>query len=399
MLDLIKRDAKELTAGNKKIFRKIYFRDQKAIIALTELMKNSQDEETQITAASYVGKIDPGNNQAVDLIIERIKSCGDKEKSEFAIYILGEIGNTNQKALDTLLYLINSSQEKEIHRTVIMSLGEIACTNPKAATILQDLSSSSLDKDILSYGKYILSELNCGRKSFLSFSIPNKPISRSIPTIFSEVYKLQEASNNENQNKFLERIIGKIISSNKVEVVDALVELIINNDYAKILWEAIDALGEVGEGNQTAINTLIELINNSENVNIRWRAVENLGKIDPSNQIIIDTLICLISERHKIFFSSFLLMDIGKFGYGNPKAINALIDLIKNSHNNYDTNAANSLQKIVTNEYMATVITALKEVLLENTETNDVKRYQDCVRVLWHCAQKMSYPDFYKAWH
>jgi HEAT repeats len=360
-------------------------------------MKISQDEDTQITVAEYAGLIDPGNNQVVDFIIERIQSDIDKDKLKFAIYILGKIGNTNQKALNILLHLINSFQEKEIHKTAIMSLGEIACKNPKAFTALQNLSSSSLDKDILNFGKHILSELNRGRKSFFSFSEPLKSNLISIPAIVSQLYKLQEASHDKKETKYLESIIGKILSSNKIEVVDALLELIINNDYTSIRWEAIDALGEIAQGNQSAIDVLVELINNSQSSNVRWKAVKALAVINPNNKIIADTLVDLIGKRHKILFSSSLFMYIGKFCCGSLQAIDALLNLMKNSNDDYDTNASKSLQIILTNPYMSKVVMELKQ-LLEETSSND-KRDKDCIAIIWHCAQNMSYPDFYKAWH
>ncbi|WP_373693691.1 hypothetical protein [Limnofasciculus baicalensis] len=25
--------------------------------------------------------------------------------------------------------------------------------------------------------------------------------------------------------------------------------------------------------------------------------------------------------------------------------------------------------------------------------------YDACYRLIWHCAQNMTYPDFYQAWH
>ncbi|RAM50599.1 MAG: hypothetical protein C6Y22_16135 [Hapalosiphonaceae cyanobacterium JJU2] len=400
LLDLIKTYPNELNVAHENIFRKIYFHEQNAIAALEELMKKSQEDEyTQIIVASYTGKIDPGNNQAVDLIVDIIKRCENKKNLKFAISILGEIGNNNQKGLDTLFDLICSSQDQDICIRAINSLAEIACVNPKATTLLLDLSKYSLDKDIFSYGKHILSELNLGRKAFFSFSIPKKQILTRIPIILSELYKLEELSHNEEESKILEKIIIKLSSKNQRKVVDALVQLIRDSQYTKILWEAINALGEVGKGSQTAINMLIELINNSENWNMLWVAVDNLGKIDPSNPIIIDTIIYLISNHQKLFFSSFLFMRTGEFGYDNPKAIDALVEFIKNSHNKYDTNATKSLQKIVTNEYMTKVVIGLKEVVSEETSANDVERYKDCVEIIWHCAQNMTYPDFYQAWY
>lgn len=397
VLDFIKSYSNELTVGNKEIFKAIYFRNQKAIIALTELMQNSQDEDTQITLASYIGKIDPGNSQAVNFIVKNLKYCQDKDKDKLrrAIYILGQIGASNQKALDTLLYLIHDYPDQEICITAIRGLDEIACVNSKANTILQDLSSQYLDKDKIIFLRILL-KLNRGRKSF-SPLFPTQLI--KITTILCKLNDLQKKYHNEEECKFLEKMKIKICSRNQIKAVDALVELIRSSYYLEIRWEAIDALGEIGKGNQSAIDVLVELINNSEEADFRWEAVDNLGKIDSNNPIVIDTLIDLINARQRIIFPCSLFSRIGEFGYGNPKAINALLDLIQNPHNDYNTNAARSLHKILTNEYMVKVVIALKEVLSQKGNTNNVERYKDCIGIIWKCAQNMTYSELYQAWH
>ena len=48
---------------------------------------------------------------------------------------------------------------------------------------------------------------------------------------------------------------------------------------------------------------------------------------------------------------------------------------------------------------MAAVVTALKAYLSDETEENDFERFEDCYKVIWHCAQTLPYPEFYKAWH
>ncbi len=48
---------------------------------------------------------------------------------------------------------------------------------------------------------------------------------------------------------------------------------------------------------------------------------------------------------------------------------------------------------------MAEVVTALKDYLSNQSYENDFERFENCYQVIWHCAQHMTYPAFYQAWH
>ena len=226
------------------------------------------------------------------------------------------------------------------------------------------------------------------------------PIIYDITRISDYLIKLKSKSQDEEEYKFAKSILRKINSDNQIEAVDALVELINNCQDINIQWSAITIFGEIGSGNQKAIDALVELINNSQDENLRRSAVESLGKIDSGNPIVIDTLVELINNRQKIFLFSSVLRNVGKFGSGNPKAVDALVELVRNSKNeSTHSEATESLQKILTEEQMPTVVIALKDTLSEETYENDFERYKHCVEVLWHCAQNLPYPTFYQAWH
>jgi hypothetical protein len=48
---------------------------------------------------------------------------------------------------------------------------------------------------------------------------------------------------------------------------------------------------------------------------------------------------------------------------------------------------------------MARVVNILKDYLSYQTYENDFMRFHNCYEVIWHCAQNMPYPKFYKTWH
>jgi hypothetical protein len=71
------------------------------------------------------------------------------------------------------------------------------------------------------------------------------------------------------------------------------------------------------------------------------------------------------------------------------EVIAALVKLIGSTTNEYTRRqAAASLEKMLTKSLMPKVVNTLKN------STNE-----EAVKVLWNCAQNLSYPEFYSAWH
>jgi hypothetical protein len=57
------------------------------------------------------------------------------------------------------------------------------------------------------------------------------------------------------------------------------------------------------------------------------------------------------------------------------------------------------LQEIDRCSLLSVVVKYLKIFLQEKTHEDDYSCHWQSYEVLWHCAQKMTYPDFYQAWH
>jgi hypothetical protein len=57
------------------------------------------------------------------------------------------------------------------------------------------------------------------------------------------------------------------------------------------------------------------------------------------------------------------------------------------------------LQEIDRCSLLSVLVKCLKNFLQEKTRNDDYSCHWQSYEVLWHCAQKMTYPDFYQAWH
>lgn len=96
---------------------------------------------------------------------------------------------------------------------------------------------------------------------------------------------------------------------------------------------------------------------------------------------------------------------------GDREVIVNLIDFISNSNKKtLGHRVTRCLKKILTSDLYSLIIRILKKrtkFLLNRAirSTKNIKdnrfvdNFNNCYEVLWHCAQNMSYPDFYKAWH
>jgi len=214
--------------------------------------------------------------------------------------------------------------------------------------------------------------------------------------------------------------LGKCDPSNK-EAIAALTDLLSSPDTnERIHFDVVKSLGEIWHGNKEVIAALTDLLSSPDKF-IRRDAAVSLGKCDPSNKEAITALTDLLSSPDKFIRRGFVdslgkigrgnkeaiaaliellsspnkntcrevAMSLGQIGQDNPEAITALINLLSSPDTDRDTRrrAAESLEKILQKEQMLAIVTTLKDYLS-----------YDYVKILWKCAQTLSYPAFYQAW-
>jgi HEAT repeat protein len=210
-------------------------------------------------------------------------------------------------------------------------------------------------------------------------------------------------------------------------------------------------LGKIGMGNQAAISVLLNLIYTRTDYSTRVRAAESLGKIATSykseaaqtlidlmhlerggsifcraayglvqiapeySEEVIHTLIRLIhgsdsfagrsaarylkeiSPNHPEVLKACSLLEIPA---DYPESIEELIVLILYSSDTPTRyQATEKLIKNIQISQLHSVVSDLKNCLSDQVYDNDYILYDKCYEIIWHCAQNMSYPDFYQVWH
>jgi HEAT repeat protein len=116
--------------------------NQKAIDALEQLLTSSNYIRREV--AESLGKIDPGNQKAIDALEQLLTSLhlNDFTRREVA-ESLGEIDRGNQTAIDALVQLLNSLHSNDLtFLRMIQNLGNIGQDNQTAIDALVQLLSS-----------------------------------------------------------------------------------------------------------------------------------------------------------------------------------------------------------------------------------------------------------------
>ncbi|NEP13479.1 MAG: NACHT domain-containing protein [Symploca sp. SIO2C1] len=214
---------------------------------------------------------------------------------------------------------------------------------------------------------------------------------------------LQPYRDNEARNQLaiqLENKIGKLEleGSNTVNLseVNALVELIeksVPHSDLTSAWNIVSAvMNRMGEGKLGEI-----VFNHLEKI-----ASDNLDIIDTLIQVVTKTLIQIVRDCIYLQpkFYSVAIDYLGKIGVGNSDTVDVLLEVI-HSNSTQDTRikAATVLNQVLRENLFHMAAIGLTKYLQKQTYVNNQPFYDACYSVIWHCAQNMTYPAFYQAWH
>ncbi|MBW4495306.1 MAG: HEAT repeat domain-containing protein [Oscillatoria princeps RMCB-10] len=374
----------------------------KAINLLVGVIGKSQNVLTRWEVAEILGKIGHGNSTAIDALVKLIRTSQERDDSQAPVNEstlmtaadnLGKIDQSNQTAIDALVELIRTSQSESTRLQAAEILGKIDRGNPTAIAALVDLIVTSQDEDIYMPATFSLEEIGQGN-----------------PTAIAALVELIRTSEDEDTCQRAAWLLGEIGQGDK-EAIDALVQLIRNSKEKDTRRAAAESLGAIDKGNPTAIAALVELIGTSQDKHNRQETAENLGQIGQCSSTAMDGLVIFSDGILELTIASQDDRDdkdnrrqaaesLEKIGQGSPTAIEALVELIRTSQDGSTRRqAAESLKKILAKSQMALAVTGLKDCLFDETYENDSWRFHDCYTVIWHCAQRMPYPEFYQAWH
>ncbi|MEG3971516.1 HEAT repeat domain-containing protein [Microcoleus sp. T2B6] len=387
-----------------------------AIAALVELIRTSYHKVTQERAAEILGRIDKDNPVAIETLLESLRNYRPKDTRYQAAVKLARIGKNNPVAIAALVELIRTSRNKKVTRwRAAECLGKIDKDNPVAISALVELSRNSNEKTRWSAADSLgktgknnpvaiaaLVELirNSGAESTRCQAIKSLgAIGKNNPEAISALVELLGTSQGEYTRLQAVSSLGEI-DNNNPEAISTLVELLGTSPNAYHLWELGNKLKRIGKNNPVAIAAFIELIRTSGDELTRLQAAEYLREIDKNNPVAIATLVDFIRNSRDADTRCRAASSLGKIEKYHPVAIVTLIELIPNYHPEYSIfDPADSLLEIMKGKHFATAVSGLKSRLTSEIYKNDFGRNERCHGVIWECAENMTYPDFYQAWH
>ncbi len=390
----------------------------RAIARLIQLIESTQDESTRIEAAYRLGNIDPGNAKVLTVLVELIESTKEASIRWLAAEILGKINPGNKDAIAVLMQLIEQGENEYDLWLAASTLGKLDPGNKDAIATLVQLLESTTNEDLRWQVAGSLSEIGIDNKETIAAFM-----------------QLIEQGENEYNRWLAASTLGKLEPGNE-NAIATLVQLLESTTDVYIVWLTAESLSEIGigssqaiaalesvkknvsfqdesirrqvafslgkidPGNKQAIDTLAELSQSSQDEFICWQAADSLGKIDPSNQAAVKALVQILESTTDNFNCWLAADSLGRIDPGNQIAVTKLIQLIElTDDESICKQAAKSLKKILQEDQLAAIVTTLKAYLSDETYKNDFTRFRYCYELVWHCAENMTYPAFYQAWH
>jgi len=362
-------------------YRTLEFSEEK----VEERDKTDENIRLLVQVADSLGKIDPSNPKVLPVLLKYINPIQDE------IQWRQSRKNLLENGLDFIWY--NSAgvgehllqEYKRIRLQAFDRIKKIAPFNPDVIPALLNLIKSTQHKDIETCMLMIecLGEIGADNTEALAI-----------------LEQLIEPTQPEDFRRITAESLGKI-SPNHPQAIAELVNLtrLAENKYIRRL--AVRSLGKIGRGNPDAITALKQLVKSTEDEFTIILAAENLRKLEPDNAIAIEKLENLITWTADEKIRRLAAESLEKTFPNHPRVIPELVKLIQSTEDgNMCWRIVDSLKKNLRKEdQMAQVVTSIKGYLSEESRKNNSRRYRECYKLICHCAQNMTYPDFYHAWH
>lgn len=397
--DLIRRRAaetlEELGSDNSKV-----------VSALSECVANTESDEALRLAINVLGEVASasGNSGAIKALSQRIQRVESPWIRKQIAEILGKVYPGSLEAINNLIELMQTTEQtrgtEQIRLAAAESLGAINPGSSEAIKTLIEIQETSQEQLV-----YFIQELGISQENVWSCIYKLLKESDDNRRDCSRTNFLREVLHRYSLLKDSTKSLGKIAHSN-LEAISALTKLLHNQD-EEICLEAAKSLAEIDPGNIEALNTLITLHRKAQKESRHDEAgvyFQLLAKKIPeiSDCHRRSTLLNAVTEIMKSHPNEYQQYEIakvlGQVAPGNAQLISTLVDRIENSKKLYIPDVLQTLKRFLQYSQLQQIVSTLKE-LLEEAHENDSERFDDYLEIFFHCADNLSYPEFYQYWH
>jgi HEAT repeat protein len=375
-------------------------------------------------AAESLYKIDPGNLEAIKTIMSvSYWNIDARCTYDNAIELLKKIAVNNSVVISKLRKKLQSNNEA-VRGAAAEIIAQVEPNNTEVIDILIDLlcnggEIAGVNRDFFT-GKKINDDIEItyrdhAKQALISVGVDNLIIINKLIHLLSSIQESETIGR-------ITNILAKI-GVGHPKVISALSNILKNNLDEKISEEIAQSLVIADPGNPEAIDILVNFLNNSEDEIKSRSLMRRFKKVGIGNDKVIECIVKLLTH-----FDDF---DTWKC------AFRTLEEIAVNTHNITAINALTMLLDTYTSESMMYTVADLlliidpgnvrvTEVLSKwfpcNMQLGFSKKLWGILNIdkiptkifnpnltstykkgsqenIWHCAQNMTYPEFYRAWH
>ena len=411
-------------------------KNKKALQALSEIELNKiQDSENKLEIALGLIEINSNRNDAIDILFQVVQAtnldsediiriAGKHNKVRKILIALIAVASQNHGVFKKLIELIKSNCHLDIQNIIIYETSKINDPSWKLSDIYLDLLNRNIDNTVkLQIALHLIKvgsdDSDIYQKTIELFT--NNKRERVYYDAALEIVKI-----NPNESSAIEFLINWAtpeediqelyfleIDSDIEEIIKVFVQynltiepvLQILQTYKNKISSITDIdkhklvmLLELLKGitdksnNPKVITILTNFLETTEDSQVRCQIAKALGKIAPNNFTAISTLIEFLNgDKQNNISKSTIISGLSEIGVGNQVVVNALLESIINNDGkvDYDFAVDISLQKVIQGNQFSQTVNVLK-----NCQSS-----KSLEKLLWYCAQNMSYLEFYQAWH
>ncbi|PSB33686.1 HEAT repeat domain-containing protein [Stenomitos frigidus] len=251
------------------------------------------------------------------------------------------------------------------------------------------------------------------------------------PLAIAALTQLSDTLQNETLRLQVLESLGKIAPDHSV-FIQSLEQLLASTQQGNVRRRAAYSLGKMNAGHPKAIATLEQIIQSTTNATLRLRTAENLLTLDPAHALAmavlasmqkplaktsrkrlkaapsqdLDHLITTLEHRLATATDAAhqrrLAYRLATLQPGHPQAIDGLLQLLlaKETPTLYKR-VVEDLKAVVLEPQLAKLVSQLSVLVVEanaSTAHQVATQRHECHKLLWYCAQQMSYTAFSHAW-
>ncbi|MEY3867915.1 MAG: hypothetical protein RLZZ338_1806, partial [Cyanobacteriota bacterium] len=357
-----------------------------AILALIRVLQTTEDEYTRwIVAYSFSSwTIAVGNNLAIRELIQVLERT-EKENTRWSVaYCLGKIDLGNKFAIRGLIHILETTDNEDTRWRVAQHFAEI---NPDNELVIRELI------------RVVKMNANENTRSLAADSL--EKIDPDNELVIRELIRVLEITQDEDTRSSISNLLERFYPNNQLVIRELIRVLEITNDEDTSISISYFLSKILEPNNELIILDLIQILKRTKNEYNRRNIAELLGQIAVGNELVIMALMQVLKTTEDQYNRSSIAYYLWKSDPGNKLAIRELILLLETTNDKHTRGFIDDhLGEIIkTGKKYEDVVFPLKNNLTNEVDENNFDLFEKCFKLLWQCAQNLTYPQFYQAWH